>query len=221
LEQPCERLRLRDPRDRLRSRNETRRNLLEIYSTRRLRLPFLPPFLLAQRAAHVGRELLARDRERRRVSDRRREVRFRRLRMCPTMYRKTPPRFVFSLVRSLARSLARCISKDTDAALHGARQWRLTNCLCLSPAIFRSGYCFAERDRPNERTRAHTKEHMYERRRASISQAATLRPRSHGACRPMADPWDPRVAFVRRRRPLISRISRDARISRPICDHAC
>lgn len=70
------------------------------------------------------------------------------------------------------------------------REARLTNCLCLSPAIFSPGYCFAEcdrpTDRPNERTNERTDGVNEPRQRASISsQPVTLRPRSHGVYPPV------------------------------------
>lgn len=66
------------------------------------------------------------------------------------------------------------------------REARLTNCLCLSPAIFSPGYCFAECDRPTVRTNERTDGVNEPRQRASISsQPVTLRPRSHGVYPPV------------------------------------
>lgn len=64
--------------------------------------------------------------------------------------RHRSPRCVCSVCAPSSHSCI-CIPKDIVAALHG--RTRLTNCLCLSPAIFSLGYYFAERDRPNEQAK--------------------------------------------------------------------
>lgn len=69
-------------------------------------------------------------------------------------------------MHTIEAQVARCVCSALCAVVsfvyiqgyrRGAtRHTRLTNCLCLSPAIFSPGYYFAERDRPNERTNERT-----------------------------------------------------------------
>jgi len=93
----------------------------------------------------------------------------------------SPPTFIHSfgdLCRSSSRSSRVCMY--IQGYRRGATRTRLTNCLCLSPAIFSPGYCFAECDRPTDRTNERAADGRTDgvnepRQRASISsQPVTL-----------------------------------------------
>lgn len=94
----------------------------------------------------------------------------------------SPPTFIHSF-GDLCRSSSR-VCMYIQGYRRGATRTRLTNCLCLSPAIFSPGYCFAECDRPTERTssgRTDGRTDGVERAAAAHQPARNItRPRSHG-----------------------------------------
>lgn len=105
----------------------------------------------------------------------------------------SPPTFIHSfgdLCRSSSRSSHVCMY--IQGYRRGATRTRLTNCLCLSPAIFSPGYCFAEcdrpTDRPNERTSSGRTDGRSERAAAARQHQQPARnitrPRSHGVYPP-------------------------------------